>query len=92
MGLISRLRGKKKADPQESRTMLLGFVLRESAEWDLQQFVATLKEEWGIALDDSEAKGYTLVAKVDGPMLAVFLIETPIPEGETEYYAQTDYL
>ena len=92
MGLISRLNDKKMDDAQESRTMLLGFVLRENSEWDLQQFSAAFKEEWGIALDDSEAKGDTLVATVDGLMLAVSLMEAPIPEGEAEYYAQTNYL
>lgn len=92
MGLISKLKGKKKADAQESRTMLLGFVLRENAEWDLQQFTTAFREEWDIALDDSEAKGDTLVATVDGLMLAVSLMEAPIPEGEAEYYAQTNYL
>lgn len=82
------------------------FVLLDACEWDKEQFLRDLRQEWGIDLvegdSDGEALGeedeedgdhlYTLVGEVDGMLATVALMPGPVPDGEAEHNAATNYL
>lgn len=75
-----------------------GFVLLSEPEWDKDKLISDLKEDWGIEIaaeehvDDPKDDGKLLYATVDGMRAVVGIIETPVPNGEAEYWAQGNYM
>lgn len=75
-----------------------GFVLLNSYDFDPDQIKANLKNDWGILIrEDSEenpdvSNETTMVFDVDGMMVAVSFIDAPVPNGEAEHYAKTNYM
>jgi hypothetical protein len=88
------------ADQGNSSGMFNGFVLLNSLECDLEQIKANLLQDWNISCapadgedDPSEAEGEgTLVFHADGCMVAVSFVDAPVPDGEAEHNAQSNYL
>lgn len=77
-----------------------GFVLLNSPECDLDLVKKHLLQDWSISCpsgegehqDPVEEKEATLVFEVDNITVALSFIEAPIPDGEAEYHAQSNYL
>ncbi len=75
-----------------------GFVLLNSYDFDPDQIKANLKNDWDIViredLDENPdvSNDTTMVFEVDGMMVAVSFIDAPVPNGEAEHYAKTNYM
>ena len=76
-----------------------GFVLLNSYDFDTEQIKAHLKNDWDILFNDGEglisddvSDESTLVFESDEMMVAVGLIEAPVPNGEAEHFAETNYM
>ena len=70
------------------------FVLLSSATWDVEKCRTNLAEDWGIAFSDDacdRSRG-NLVFDVDGMTVVIGLMTTPVPGGEAEHNAATNYL
>lgn len=77
----------------------MAFVLLKEPVWDHEQFEKDFAAEWGLKLtapDSKEQDPSTLVYSAEGcnerTMLAVGLIDRPVPQGEAEYHAQFNYM
>lgn len=72
-----------------------GFVLLASPDWDVDKLKTDLLEEWDIAVQepegDEEPDGDTMVFDVEGYMTVISLMPAPVPAGEAEYYAKSNY-
>ncbi|MFB5677385.1 DUF4261 domain-containing protein [Paenibacillus terreus] len=88
------------AEQENSSGMFNGFVLLNSLECDLEQIQTNLLRDWNISCapaegeddrSETESEG-TLVFHADGCMVAVSFVGAPIPDGEAEYNARSNYL
>lgn len=74
----------------------LGFVLLSTPEFNVHEFRAVLKEDWGIECpEDSEnprSEGTAIAFYEDGMMVTVGLMETKVPNGEAEYWANSNFM
>ena len=89
------------ADEEETdrKSSFAGSVLLSKAEWDKEQFVRELQEEWGIADDgleedneDDENSGDAVVMQVSGMMLVATFFHGHIPDSEAEINAENNYM
>ena len=73
-----------------------GFVLLDSYDFDPEEIKTILKNDWNILAFEEESTSASneksLVFGVDGMMAAISFIEMPVPNGEAEHYAETNYL
>ncbi len=72
----------------------LNFVLLKEAKWDKARFLQYMEEEWKIKSDpeaEEEEREDLAVISYKGYTLAVMLVEAPVPDGEAEYHAQSNY-
>ena len=84
----------------KSAGRFMAFVLLKEPVWDHERFEKDFSSEWGIKLSapehDEDKNPTTLVYSAEkcneSTLLAVSLIERPIPEGEAEYHAQFNYM
>lgn len=74
----------------------LGFVLLSTPEFHVEEFRAVLKEDWGIECpEDAEnprSEGEAIAFYEDGMMATVGLMEAKVPDGEAEYWANSNFL
>ena len=84
---------EKKTAAQAAQGTLVNFVLLERPHWDRAGMIRALKEEWGLPVDGEKEPPATgnLVFDTDGMIVAVALIDAPVPEGEAEQQAKTNY-
>lgn len=73
---------------------LIGFVLMRAAQWDEEQFRQDLQQRWGMTIENEIRKegGPVLVWSAGGMPATVSLLPSPVPDGEAEYYASSNYL
>lgn len=79
---------------EKSMGTFTGFVLLSSPDWDVEKLKTDLMEEWNIVVqgpEDGDEESDTLVFEADGHMAAVSLMPAPVPAGEAEYYAKSNY-
>ncbi len=76
-----------------------GSVLLSKAEWDKEQFIRDLRDEWGIVDDepdeggeDDENSDDAVVMRVGGMMLIVTIFRGHIPNNEAEINAENNYM
>ena len=76
-----------------------GSVLLSKAEWDKEQLIRELREEWNIvdeepdeSDEDEENSGDAVVMRVGGMMLIVTLFHGHIPDNEAEINAENNYM
>ena len=76
-----------------------GSVLLSKAEWDKEQLIRNLREEWGIVDEepdegdeDVENSDDAVVMRVGGMMLIVTLFHGHIPDNEAEINAENNYM
>lgn len=92
-------RAKEEAERQSKASPFSGFVLLSAPEWDAEAFKAQLKADWGIdyppedgeqaSADDSHT---VLVFDAEGMTAAISLMDFPVPEGEAEHWAQSNFM
>jgi len=81
----------KKHDQLEDKNTFVDFVLLKNANVDLMDVFECLKKY--VTFKDVERNDKNVyVTNVGNSMIALSLIETPIPDGEAEYYAQGCYM
>lgn len=76
-----------------------GFVLLNSQECDLEMIKKNLLQDWNISVSlnehqeqhDGKEEGI-LVAEAEGFTLTISYMDVPVPNGEAEFYAQSNYL
>ena len=80
---------------KEKAGAFVGFVLLSEDEWDKEQLIRDLKEEWDIDATeeaDDEAGDDSLAFNV-GDMIAVAsIMHCPVPDGEAEANAENNYM
>ena len=95
MGLLGNLFGKNKTPEEkpEKTGPFVGFVLLDDASFDADALLDYLREDWGIAVDGQALSdnGQVIVSHTDGMSWSVGLMAAPIPNGEAEQQAQTNY-
>ena len=76
-----------------------GSVLLSKAEWDKEQLIRNLREEWGIVDEepdegdeDDENSDDAVVMRVGNMMLIVTLFHGHIPDNEAEINAENNYM
>lgn len=74
-----------------------GFVLLDSYEADMELIKAHLKNDWEIHVcekpaEDDISEENALSFDADGMTAAIRLVEAPVPNGEAEHFAATNYL
>jgi hypothetical protein len=92
-------------DADEEETVLshkgsfAGSVLLSKAEWDKEQLIRDLREEWGIVDEepdegdeDDENSDDAVVMRVGGMMLIATLFSGHIPDNEAEINAENNYM
>ena len=74
-------------------------MLLSKAEWDKEQLIRDLREEWGIVDEepdegdeDDENSDDAVVMRVGGMMLIVTLFHGHIPDNEAEINAENNYM
>ena len=89
------------ADEEETdhKGSFAGSVLLSKAEWDKEQLIRDLREEWGIVDEepdegdeDVENSNDAVVMRVGGMMLIVTLFHGHIPDNEAEINAENNYM
>ncbi|MCI9156885.1 MAG: DUF4261 domain-containing protein [Lawsonibacter sp.] len=92
-------RAREETERQASAGPFSGFVLLSTQEWDPEAFKAQLKADWGIDYppEDGEQAGANddntvAVFEADGMTVAVSLMDFPVPEGEAEYWANSNFM
>ena len=82
---------------QENYGSFVGSVLLSKAEWDKEQLLLDLREEWNIvdeepdeSDEDEENSGDAVVMRVGGMMLIVTLFHGHIPDKEAENNAENN--
>lgn len=76
-----------------------GFILLSSCSWDPEKLRSDLLQDWDIPIPDSEdgesalsEDGNSLVWDVDGMMVVVSFMPAPVPGGEAEQNAATNFM
>lgn len=91
---------KRKEDAEkrkENAGTFVNFVLLKDAKWEEGLFAKALADDWQVSDESGEERGDdeehpgTLVLKYHDYMIAVSLVDAPVPDGEAEYYAQRNY-
>ena len=92
-------RAKEETERQSKAGPFSGFVLLSAPEWELEAFKVQLKADWGIdyppedgeqtASDDNNV---TAVFDVEGMTVAISLMDFPVPDGEAEYWANSNFM
>ena len=90
---------REEAERQSEAGPFAGFVLLSTPEWDLEAFKRQLEEDWGIEYPPengeeaaSNDEGTTAVFDIDGITVAVSLMDAPVPDGEAEYWANSNFM
>lgn len=74
----------------------LGFVLLSTPTFDTQEFRDALQSDWDIECpedaEDPDLDGTTLAFNADGFVVTVCLMEFRIPNGDAEYWANSNFM
>lgn len=97
MGFFDKFKKKKtpeQAEPQKDpKGGFVGFALLSDNSWDKAQMIRDLKDDWGLdAAEDGDTDENSLVFSVDLMMASVALMPAPIPGGEAEQNAVSNYM
>ncbi|MBQ6697318.1 MAG: DUF4261 domain-containing protein [Lachnospiraceae bacterium] len=84
-------------EKKQNTGTFVNFVLLKDAVWNKEAFLNNLKEGWGIEPEPQEDEekeeesDEILVFSYQGAMISVALMPGPIPDGEAEYHAGSNY-
>lgn len=92
-------RAKEEEENQDTERRagdFLGFVLLSAPEFDVENFRFVLKEDWGLECPEEpehpESKQDAIVFEIDDMMVTVGLMDMPVPDGEAEYWANSNFM
>lgn len=86
-------RASEAEEQKENTGAFAGFVLLSEPEWNPQDLVTDLRMTWGIDGEVNEdSEGTVVFVQTDDMMAAVSLMPGPIPDGEAEQNAETNYM
>lgn len=86
---------KKKGEEADKKTgNMNGFVLLQDNSLSFENIINNLKTEWDINVpeDETEFKDGNLVFNLDNNLVAISLMDAPVPDGEAEYFAESNYM
>lgn len=89
MGLLNK---KKTENKSPSTNALLGFVLFNSTNIDLDAFISNLEKDWDIKISETVREEGYLVFDVNDMMVVCCFIETVVPNNEAENNARNNFL
>ncbi len=83
-----------KADTSEVNTKpFLSFVLLEDEVFDFEKYKKSLAERWDIEIGDVASGDEAIYAfNVGDMMAAISVYNMPLPDGEAEHHAKTNYM
>ena len=92
---------KEQAERAEERKKnpgnFLNFVLLKEPVWSKAAFLKQLKEDWGIEPEETSEEGENeeneeiVLFPYKGAMITASFLPTPVPGGEAEYHAGSNY-
>lgn len=88
---------QEREEKAKNAGVFAGFVLLKEACCDFSKFEKDFYDEWGITLSDSDqnnnmTKAYAVADFGEKAILALSLVESPVPDGEAEQNAQYNYM
>lgn len=102
MALFGKNKKKNAAQVEQNneKGVFHGFALLSEPKWSKTQFVADMKEEWGIDLsnglgntgDALPTEDSILYADYNGMRVITGLVDAPVPNCEAEYFAMANYM
>ena len=69
-----------------------GFVLLSKGVWDKQQFIQDMEEKWKVSIENKDKAEDTLVFKIDDMVVAISMMNFPIPNDEALINAENNYM
>lgn len=90
---------KREEERRMQESTFLGFVLLKEAVWSKEAFAKQLKEDWQIEDEGYEEEKKAIYEKYPdalvfshcGSMISAALLPGPIPNGEAEFHARSNY-
>ncbi len=70
----------------------LSFVLLKDATFDFEKFKSELSNKWGIKVDAPIGKDENYVFDIEDMMVALSVIDAPVPNSEAEYAASKNWM
>jgi len=99
MGLFSFFKKKDKkqentsAESEPSRVLLAMPLFKDGESYDIHKVIEHLKDFWGAKVDDSDGvDNETAVFYIDGQMVAIAKMPTPVPGDDLENAASYNYM
>lgn len=97
MGFFDRFKKKKTPEQaelqKEPKGGFVGFVLLSDESWDKARLKSDLRTDWGLAAaGDDETIEENLVFQVGDMMAVIALMGFPVPDGEAERNAVSNYM
>ena len=90
--LTEEEREKKWNETKEQKAIRVGSVLLKDPEIDFSALCDTLIKLYEVEDKDCTRNEYTLVFNFENNVISVGLMDTPVPNGEAEYYAEANFL
>jgi len=81
----------KKMENKGDGGSLVGSVLWDDTSMDFSEFANNMKKMWKIKIDLDSVKENTYILVNDDMMATVTLMPVPVPNGEAEYYAKSNF-
>ena len=85
-------RKKKWDEADEQNAVRVGSVLLKDAEIDFDALSDALIQAFDVTDENCTRDAQTLVFSLESNMISVALMDTPVPEGEAEFYAEGNFL
>ena len=90
---LSEEERKKKGDEaDEQNAVRVGSVLLKDAEIDFDALSDALIQAFDVTDENCTRDAQTLVFSLESNMISVALMDTPVPDGEAEFYAEGNFL
>ncbi len=88
--------GKDDGNETQNKSGFVGFVLLSTPEFQAEAFRKTLRADWGIECPKEsghpDSDDNTIVFEEEGMLVTIGLMEAKVPDGEAEYWANSNYL
>ena len=85
-------RKKKWDEADEQNAVRVGSVLLKDAEIDFEALSDALIQAFDVTDENCTRDAQTLVFSLESNMISVALMDTPVPDGEAEFYAEGNFL
>ena len=85
-------RKKKWDEVDEQNAVRVGSVLLKDAEIDFDALSDALIQAFDVTNENCTRDAQTLVFNLESNMISVALMDTPVPDGEAEFYAEGNFL